>query len=62
MSAKVAEKVDGDSLSVEAKNDNFGDPAEGITKRLKVIYTFDGKEHAKIVDENETLTISEKGE
>ena len=62
VTAKVAENVDGDSLSVEAKNDNFGDPAEGITKRLKVIYTFDGKEHAKIVDENETLTISEKGE
>lgn len=62
VTAKVAEKVDGDSLTVEATNDNFGDPAEGIVKRLKVNYTFDGKEHAKIVDENETLTISDKGE
>jgi hypothetical protein len=59
---KVADKLNGDSLSVEATNDNFGDPAEGVEKKLKVDYTFDGKEHSKTVNENETLTISDKGE
>lgn len=59
---KVAEKVDDDHLSIEATNDNFGDPAEGIVKKLKVDYTFDGKELSKTVNENETLTISDKGE
>lgn len=59
---KVAGMVDGDTLSVAATNENFGDPAEGIVKKLKVDYTFDGKEKSKTVEENETLTISDKGE
>ncbi|MGA2497179.1 MAG: DUF3395 domain-containing protein [Tepidisphaeraceae bacterium] len=62
----VTEKVKGmvkdGALSVAATNENFGDPAEGIQKKLKVDYTFDGKEKSKTVDENETLTISDKGE
>lgn len=59
---KVADKLNGDTLSVDATNDNFGDPAEGIVKKLTVDYKFDGKEHSKTVNENETLTISDKGE
>ena len=59
---KVADRVFDDALSVEATNTNFGDPAEGVVKKLKVDYTFDGKEKSKTVDENETLTISDKGE
>ena len=60
---KVADLISGDGLSVEATNTNFGDPADGITKKLKVDYTFDGgKEQTKTVEENQTLTISEKGE
>lgn len=59
---KVADKVNDDKLSIEATNDNFGDPAEGIVKKLKVDYTFDGKERSKTVDENATLTISDNGE
>ena len=59
---KVADRVFDDALSVEATNSNFGDPAEGVVKKLKVDYTFDGKEKSKTVDENETLTISDKGE
>jgi hypothetical protein len=62
VTAKVAEKVDGDTLSVKAGNDLFGDPAEGISKSLKVTYTFDGKEKSKTVAEDETLTISETGD
>ena len=59
---KVADKVSDDKLSIEATNDNFGDPADGIVKKLKVDYTFDGQEHTKTVDENQTLMISDKGE
>ncbi len=59
---KVADMVLDDALSVEATNANFGDPADGVVKKLKVDYTFDGKEKSKTVDENETLKISDKGE
>ncbi len=59
---KVAKMVKDDALSVEATNDNFTDPADGIVKKLKVDYTFDGKDKSKTVDENETLTISKTGE
>ncbi len=62
VTAKVAAMVKDGALSVAATNENFGDPAEGIQKKLKVDYTFDGKEKSKTVDENETLTISAKGE
>ena len=51
------------ALKAEATNDNFGDPADGVTKKLKVEYTFDGgAAKTKEVAENETLTISDKGE
>jgi hypothetical protein len=59
---KVAAMVKDGALSVEATNDNFGDPAEGVVKKLRVDYIFDGKEKSKTVDENQTLTISAKGE
>lgn len=59
---KVKEKINGDTLSVAATNDNFGDPAVGTGKKLKVDYTFNGTEHTKTVDENDTLTISDKGD
>ena len=59
---KVQAKVANDSLSVEATNENFGDPAENVAKKLTVDYTFDGKDGSKTVNEGETLTISDKGE
>jgi hypothetical protein len=54
---KVAQAADGDSLSLAANNDNFGDPAPGITKKLRVDYTLDGKASSQTVSESETLTI-----
>ncbi len=59
---KVAEMVKADELSVAASNDNFGDPAEGTGKKLRVEYTFNGTKKNKTVDENQTLTISNTGE
>jgi len=63
VSAKVQSKVHSNALSVDASNDNFGDPAEGTGKKLKVEYSFDGGEKkTKEVGENEKLEISNKGE
>jgi hypothetical protein len=62
VTAKVQPLVKDDALSVDATNDNFGDPADGIVKKLKVDYSFDGVKKSKEVNENETLTISNKGE
>ena len=62
VTTKVAAMVKDDALKVEATNDNFGDPAEGVGKKLKVDYTFNGVAKSKTVDENETLTISNTGE
>ncbi|HVT82452.1 MAG TPA: hypothetical protein VHM90_17555 [Phycisphaerae bacterium] len=55
---KVMNMTDGDALSVAASNDNFGDPAPGITKQLRVVYTIDGREKTREVSEGETLAIS----
>jgi hypothetical protein len=59
---KVADQIADDALSVEANNTNFGDPADGVVKKLRVDYSFDGKDKSKTVDENETLTINDKGD
>ena len=65
-SSDVTDKVKGmvtkDGLTVDATNDNFGDPVEGTVKKLKVDYEYNGKKNSKTVDENQTLKISDKGE
>ncbi|HWE96834.1 MAG TPA: DUF3395 domain-containing protein [Tepidisphaeraceae bacterium] len=59
---QVADLVKGNALTLTAGNELFGDPAEGVVKRLRVDYTFDGVNKSKSVGENEKLTISDKGE
>jgi hypothetical protein len=58
VTAKVAARVAIKVLTVAATNDNFGDPAFGIGKKLRVDYTIDGKAKSKTVAEGETLTIT----
>jgi hypothetical protein len=58
---QVAERVRKNSLTVKADNETFGDPAEGVVKRLRVDYTLDGKRGSKTVTEGETLSVGEKG-
>ena len=53
----LADWVDNNTLTVDIPNDDFGDPANGIVKQLKVDYTFDGKEKSKTVSDGETLKI-----
>ena len=44
-------------LSLKASNANFGDPAQGIAKKLSVEYTAHGKTTTKTVKEGETIRI-----
>ena len=63
VTAQVQLMVKDDALSVEATNEHFGDPADGVVKKLKIDYTFDGgAAKSKEADENATLTISNTGE
>jgi hypothetical protein len=59
---KVAAMVKDNALSVDATNENFGDPADWCVKKLRVDYTFNGVAKSKTVDERQTLTISATGE
>jgi HEAT repeat protein len=55
---KVAELVKGGMLAVDASNENFGDPANGKVKRLRIDYTVNGVAASKTVGEQETLTFT----
>ena len=46
---KVADLVKAGALAVEASNGNFGDPANGIAKKLRVDYTVNGVPVSKTV-------------
>ena len=54
---KVAELVKAGARSVEASNENFGDPAAQHPKKLRVEYSFNGVTASKTVREQETLTF-----
>jgi len=53
---KVADWFE-DALPVHATAENFGDPANGIEKQLKVDYTLDGVEGTTTVEEGQLLDI-----
>lgn len=55
---KVADLVKGGALAVEATNGNFGDPAHGVVKRLRVDYTVNGVAASKTAGENETVAFT----
>jgi len=54
---KVSEAVKDGGVSIEANNEQFGDPAEGVQKTLCVTYTLDGVTASKTAVEGETLVI-----
>lgn len=54
---EVAEMVEAGALSVEASNANFGDPADGTVKQLRVDYTLNGQPGSQTAEEGETLHI-----
>ena len=55
---KVKSIVESGSLSVDASNGNFGDPAPGVVKRLRVEYTENGTPRSDTVSEGETLKLT----
>ncbi len=57
VTATVTGVVTKGSLLVEASNANFGDPAQGTTKKLRVEYTVRGKTRTETVNEGQTLVI-----
>jgi hypothetical protein len=58
VTGQVADLVTNDTLTVAASNDNFGDPASGICKELRVDFKIDGVPGSKCVYERGTLKIS----
>ena len=58
VTAKVAALVKEGALRVDASNENFGDPAFGVVKMLRVAYAVHGVGLAKTVAEQETLTFT----
>lgn len=55
---KVAEMVKAGTLTVEASNANFGDPANGTQKKLRVDYKAEGLTDSRTVNESEIITLS----
>jgi len=54
---KVAKMVKAGSLSIEASNANFGDPAQGIVKQLRVEFTANGVTQIKTVREGQAVEL-----
>ena len=54
---KVAAMVKRGALKIEASNGNFGDPAHGTVKKLRVEYAVNGAEDIKTVNEGDTVTL-----
>ena len=55
---KVAQLVKAGKLTIEASNSNFGDPAQGTAKKLRIEYTVDGTPDVKTVGENDSVTLT----
>ena len=55
---QVAALVKAGALAVEASNDNFGDPAQGHPKKLRIDYRAGGVTTSKTVGEGETVTFT----
>ncbi len=53
----VAEMVEHGAVSAAATNANFGDPAQGVVKHLRVDYVLNGQPGSQTVQEGETLLI-----
>jgi len=55
---KVAELVGAGTRTVEASNEEFGDPAGGAVKELRVDYTANGTPGTQTVKEGESMTFT----
>jgi HEAT repeat protein len=58
VTAKMADLVKTGAASMQASNKNFGDPAGGRVKKLRVEYTVNGIPGSKTVRENDSITFT----
>ena len=57
---KVAQMVKAGAAAVEASNENFGDPADGTAKELRLEYIVNGVPRSDTVSEGETISLAAK--
>lgn len=55
---KLTKIINAGSTSVTASNSNFGEPAPGIVKQLRVEYFIDGVARTMTIAENQTVTLA----
>jgi HEAT repeat protein len=60
VTGKVAQMVKAGAAAVEASNENFGDPADGTAKELRVEYIVNGVPRSETVSEGETISLAAK--
>lgn len=58
VTGKIRGMVKMGTMEIEVSNSNFGDPAGGKVKRLRVAYTVGGKKHNVLVNEGQTITLA----
>ena len=58
VTSQVKAMIKNNSVAIAANNDNFDDPAEGATKKLRVKYTIGSSPGIRTAEENQTLTIT----
>jgi hypothetical protein len=58
VTAKLRAGIADNRLSMVANNDNFGEPAPGIVKKLRVEYLIDSSPGVRTISENSTLVIA----
>jgi len=58
VTAKVAGMVKGGATAIEASNHSFGDPANGLVKKLRVEYTVNGQPFSRTVPEKDKIVFA----
>ena len=54
---KVTNMINAGALAIEASNGNFGDPANGLVKQLRIEFTRDGVTQVQTVREGQRITL-----
>ncbi len=58
---KVRAMINGGATTVAATNSNFGDPTLNHVKRLRIVYSVDGKRRERSIEENGSLEFGPTG-
>lgn len=58
VTSKVKSMIESGETEIAATNSNFGDPTYNHVKRLHLVYTIDGKEMTRDLDENQSIELA----